>query len=666
MWLLFAGLAQAMAPRSEISEGWYLLMNNRPEQAAVLAANALHQDPDDLAAHRLYAYALTQGLRAGPQAQRMYEQWLDAEPGHVAAQLGLGLTLTWSNSERGAWCERADALLSQRPSGDAAFWYARAHLSVVEVCPGDADAVRAELMAMTETTSSLGYSLRLHADDGEISEQWAADYARFLGERPDLVNYPCVLWDLQWTGPGLESARVTMLNGALALADSDDPATLAAALEVLQAAGHTDADAVEARLDALDPGRRTSMRYSGASVVWMPRTRTQWDPILGEIWEISQNQWGRFAVGALRDLELPDDNPDVDTEYQQALSLAWSEALGADDKQVDASRLAWLAMPTPATANAYAYDVAQLGGDTGEALTAIDGALDTPSVWDPRGAHWAESYDEWVQFESESRANLLDTRAWLHHSAGQTERALADASLAVLLDPMDGVIHAHLGQIHDANGDAELALFHMGRALALGVYESDLERQIQRRGRALYRELAWAPLGFEQWIELQGPPPETQQDPEESQDDWWVGRELPDLPLVLQDGTETSTSAYGGVVVIDVWATWCGPCVQGLPHTSDVAKDYGDTITVLAVSVDDEMAALESFDKGPRRPRYTVAWSPIDLREEFGLTGIPHVFVVSDGVVTASFGGYGPGDSRMEDAVDAALADQAMESGDTP
>jgi hypothetical protein len=42
------------------------------------------------------------------------------------------------------------------------------------------------------------------------------------------------------------------------------------------------------------------------------------------------------------------------------------------------------------------------------------------------------------------------------------------------------------------------------------------------------------------------------------------------------------------------------------------------------------------------------------------------VFVVSDGVVTASFGGYGPGDSRMEDAVDAALADQAMESVDTP
>lgn len=666
MWLLFAGMAHAMAPRSEISDGWYLLLNDRPEQAAVVAANALHQDPDDLAAHRLYAYAHTRGLRAGPQVQAMYTQWLEAEPGHVAAQLGLALTLRWSNSERGAWCEQADALLSQRPAGDAAFWYARGHLSVVELCPGDPDAVRAELIAMTETPAQLGYSLRLRAQDGEITDAWADDYERFVAQRPDLVNYPCVLWNREWTGAGLERARTHMLERALAVSDSQDPATLAAALNVLRAAGHTDADAVEAALDRVDPARRNSRQRGNGAVAWMSREHVRWDPVQGEIWEISQTRWGRFAVGDLRELELPEDLPDATVSYQNALELAWSEAIGADDKQVEASRQAWLTAPGPGTANTYAYNVAQLGGDSAEALVAITAALDTPPVWDPRGEHWADSYDHWVQIQTEHRANLLDTRAWLHHAQGRTAEALADASLAALLDPRDGVIHAHLGTIHDANGDPELALFHMGRALALGVYESDLERQVQRRGRALYRELAWAPLGFEQWVELQGPPPETEQSPQESQDDWWVGQEFPDLPLVLEDGTETSTGAYGGVVVVDVWATWCGPCVQGLPHTSDVAKDYGDDITVLAVSVDDDRGALESFDQGPRRPRYTVAWSPIDLREELGVNGIPHVFVLSDGVVTASFGGYGPGDTRMQDAVDAALADRAMESADSP
>jgi thiol-disulfide isomerase/thioredoxin len=39
----------------------------------------------------------------------------------------------------------------------------------------------------------------------------------------------------------------------------------------------------------------------------------------------------------------------------------------------------------------------------------------------------------------------------------------------------------------------------------------------------------------------------------------------------------------GKVTVINFWGTWCGPCIAELPHFEQVAKDYADTVTVVAV-----------------------------------------------------------------------------------
>lgn len=67
----------------------------------------------------------------------------------------------------------------------------------------------------------------------------------------------------------------------------------------------------------------------------------------------------------------------------------------------------------------------------------------------------------------------------------------------------------------------------------------------------------------------------------------------------------------GKVVLLDIWASWCGPCKEEMPLLDDMAarlKSKG--IEVLAVSIDEEKAAAESFLRSRGRWTLTVAHDP--------------------------------------------------------
>lgn len=64
-----------------------------------------------------------------------------------------------------------------------------------------------------------------------------------------------------------------------------------------------------------------------------------------------------------------------------------------------------------------------------------------------------------------------------------------------------------------------------------------------------------------------------------------VGNLCHSLEMELYTGGETFAvdENRGKVTVINFWGTWCGPCIAELPHFSDVATAYADTVTVVAV-----------------------------------------------------------------------------------
>jgi cytochrome c biogenesis protein CcmG/thiol:disulfide interchange protein DsbE len=109
----------------------------------------------------------------------------------------------------------------------------------------------------------------------------------------------------------------------------------------------------------------------------------------------------------------------------------------------------------------------------------------------------------------------------------------------------------------------------------------------------------------------------------------------PDFSLGLFDGSTFALSDAlhsGKPVVVNFWASWCGPCADEAPVLQDAARRYGDSVTFVGVDVQDIDSDAQTFLK-----KYGITYrngsgnaGPISV--QYGMRGVPETyFIASDG-----------------------------------
>ena len=115
----------------------------------------------------------------------------------------------------------------------------------------------------------------------------------------------------------------------------------------------------------------------------------------------------------------------------------------------------------------------------------------------------------------------------------------------------------------------------------------------------------------------------------------------PDFTMLDMDGNEmTLASFFGKPIVLNFWASWCGPCKMEMPDIQKFYEEYGEDIHFLLVSVDDSLDTAKAFiaENGYTFPVYFDASSMGAYT--YGASSIPLTFFIdAEGNLTAYYMG---------------------------
>jgi thiol-disulfide isomerase/thioredoxin len=106
-------------------------------------------------------------------------------------------------------------------------------------------------------------------------------------------------------------------------------------------------------------------------------------------------------------------------------------------------------------------------------------------------------------------------------------------------------------------------------------------------------------------------------------------------PVHFDQWKQELASLKGAIVVVDVWATWCAPCIERFPHMVDLSRRYASRgVTFVSMNVDnrEDKAAVEAarqflLKQGASFRNYSMDENILDAFQDLGVQGIPAVFM---------------------------------------
>ncbi len=646
---LLCGLALAGGEAPDVQDAWHHFDRKRYAEAVALSVSLLEADASNLEAHRVYVWASQRNdWYSSERIESVYRSWHEENPDDAVARFAWLAALHKRSS--GEECDTAMPLLDPLPDGPARQYSA---LRIKDVWMQSCDKAGAD--AVEEAIASLPLEAGAAASSWRVFRLAQQDrWDEVVAAIPDVSrSYPQRLRGIARLAFDEKSAELRPVQRALldfagGWQAESDVVRLHAEHAVLRSAKHKDSEAALERLDELDPPGESGDNLASE--------------LMMSVYEANQRPTHESALASLDKLgkKLPESGDERKVWYR--LRLERLEALEqADDAYVALGELVRLDPENGGRVNEWAYESVTRGESLEEALAAIEHVL--PQLDETRyEGDWG--YEAWVADTQSTRAAWEDTRGWLLYELGRHEEAV-EVLVRASRSARDATISAHTGLALRAVGDDEAAWPYLVDAhVSGGTSEPDLDALAKGALSELWPEHAeWHPGGLDGWIEGQRAAEQEAEQEAEVADEDGPGEDHPLLgeafPYKTADrlgGGTIDLEGSEGILVVDFWATWCGPCVQGMPHLQEVAAEYGDRgVRVVGLSVDGNVGAVKKFFKGVDSEviAYELGHVGKEGMETMQVSGIPALFVVDgEDNVRHYISGYGKGDGRLEVALD--------------
>ncbi|HLP76588.1 MAG TPA: TlpA disulfide reductase family protein [Candidatus Paceibacterota bacterium] len=114
-----------------------------------------------------------------------------------------------------------------------------------------------------------------------------------------------------------------------------------------------------------------------------------------------------------------------------------------------------------------------------------------------------------------------------------------------------------------------------------------------------------------------------------------VGDAFPDLKKFGLEGTLPETQ--GKVVLVDFFASWCGPCKESFPAMEELKEKYGDKLVIVAVNLDKKKSDMDDFLKQHKATFTIVRDASNKLVNEVKIPTMPSSFLLDKSGKVYSF-----------------------------
>lgn len=123
----------------------------------------------------------------------------------------------------------------------------------------------------------------------------------------------------------------------------------------------------------------------------------------------------------------------------------------------------------------------------------------------------------------------------------------------------------------------------------------------------------------------------------------WQGDDALDFTAQLTDGSSFTLSDHvGKVVLVNFWATWCGPCVRELPDIARLYEEYssGDEVVIVTVNAGESAGTVERYMSQQRYSFPVICDIRGSISYAYGVNAIPRTVIFNrDGTVAADYTG---------------------------